>query len=90
MACIKIKVAPGKKKRGIILEKGREGLPIVALTSHPTKGKANKELLEFLKGVFGKQVEIKRGHSSREKLICVELSEEELFAALRKAARSEA
>ena len=71
---------PGKKKRAITLDKGSL---TVMLTSHPTKGKANKELIGFLKEVIGKNVEIRKGHGSRDKLICVELDEEELMAILK-------
>ena len=48
----------------------------VRLTERAEKGKANLELVKGLSKLLGAQVTILRGHSSRRKLLQVELDED--------------
>jgi len=56
-----VKVKPASKKQQISVEE--DGSLLIHLKSAPLKGKANKELLQFLKGVFGAPVGVS-GRSS--------------------------
>ena len=63
---IKIKVKPNSEEQKI--EKKR-GYYIVNLKSPPKNGKANLELIKFLRKYFNQQVKIKSGLRSKEKII---------------------
>lgn len=70
----RVKVKPGSKKE-FIKEVG-EGELEVAVSSPPQKGKANERLLEILAEHFGiskSRVRVLRGHSSRIKLVEVDV-----------------
>jgi len=53
-------------------EDGYEGLYYVKLKASPQGGKANMELLKVLTKYFKKEVKIKSGYTSRDKVIEVE------------------
>ncbi len=68
-----VKVKPNSRKRQV--KESEEGL-IVYLTSVPEKGRANEELIEIISGYFGvakSKINIKRGHTSRIKLIEIDM-----------------
>jgi uncharacterized protein (TIGR00251 family) len=64
---LKVKVKPGAKNTEIIgFEKD---FLVIKLKSQPQKGKANEELLKFLKKKYSKSARITKGEKSREKII---------------------
>lgn len=63
---IQVKVRPGAKEQSV--EKV-EDLYFVRLKSRPEEGKANLELLKLLKKHFNKDVKIKSGFTSRNKIV---------------------
>ncbi|MBW2994792.1 DUF167 domain-containing protein [Candidatus Woesearchaeota archaeon] len=64
---IKVKVKPGAKKTEIL---GFENnFLVIKIKSMPQKGKANEELIKFLKKQFNKQARIIKGEKSKEKII---------------------
>jgi uncharacterized protein YggU (UPF0235/DUF167 family) len=70
---VEIKARPGSRKRGLLrtLPTG----PVVALVAVPEKGRANRELIEFIAEVLGVSpmaLSIVKGQSARQKLIRVE------------------
>ena len=66
---LKVRVKPNSNKTEITgYDKAREAVKI-SLAAPPDKGKANQELLKFLKKELGCRVEIKSGLTSREKTI---------------------
>ena len=72
---LKIKVKPGSEKVGIKLDfekKGQKEGPFLKIwvKSRPEKGRANRELSQLLKKIFGEYSFIS-GATSREKLIKV-------------------
>ena len=77
-----VKVKPASKKQQISVEE--DGSLLIHLKSAPLKGKANKELLQFLKGVFGAPVTLVAGKTSSTKRIEVDLSLEEVKEILKK------
>jgi len=74
---IDVIVKPGSKVAKIGFDNATERLH-VSLKSHPTKGKANKELLRILRQFMEKmgfnsvQCTIVRGHTSRTKVLLIE------------------
>lgn len=81
-----IKVKPSSQTQQVILE--QDGSLLVRLKSPPSKGKANKELLRFLKQELGTSVVLVAGQSSSTKRIEVELTPEQLNAILNKFEKS--
>ncbi len=73
---MQILVKPSKKT--FRLYKDEEGRLIAELTSPPTKGKANKELLQKLAKKLECRVNLVRGHASTTKVVEVSLSQDEL------------
>jgi len=65
---IKLLVVPNSRSQCI--ELGDEGI-MIRLKSPPVKGKANDELVKFLKKLLKKPVSIVSGFTSREKVILV-------------------
>jgi len=65
---IKLLVVPNSRVQCV--ELGDDGI-IVRLKSPPVKGKANDELVKFLKKLLRKSVSIVSGFTSREKAILV-------------------
>jgi len=63
---IKIKVKPSSGEQNV---EEKDGFYLVKLKSAPENNKANLELLKLLKKYFKKDVEIKSGFSSRNKII---------------------
>ena len=63
-----------------------DGVFRVKVSAPPVKGKANKELIEFLSRILGvgrSQISIIRGHTSRNKVIAISgLSREEIMGRL--------
>jgi len=75
---LKVKVIPNAKKNEIKDFKG--GILYVKISAPPVKGKANRELLKFLKRKFEvKDIKIVSGEKSRLKTLDIPLSEEEIF-----------
>ena len=73
---IKVKVKTNSNKESVekispelFSEEGYEGLYFVKLKSSPEGGKANLELLKVLTRYFKKEVKIKSGFTSREKVV---------------------
>ena len=67
---IKVKVKPSSGRQEVI---EKEGELFVYLKSIPEDGKANVELLKLLRKHFGKEVRIKSGFGSRNKIVEVGL-----------------
>ena len=63
---MKIRVKPNSKKQEI---KEENNHLIVYLKSQPEKGKANQELIKLLKKHFKRDVKIKSGFKSKDKII---------------------
>jgi len=64
---LRVKVYPASGRSAV---KGiKDGMLEVYLKSPPLEGKANEELLKFLKKEFGLQARIRRGQISREKVV---------------------
>ncbi len=77
---IEARISPGASKPGI--SRMDDGKIKVRLSSPPEKGKANKELKVFLSAFFGvakKDVEIKAGEKSRDKVIMINEITEKKF-----------
>ncbi len=76
-----VKVIPKAKKNEIRDFKG--GILYVKISAPPVKGKANKELLKFLKRKFEvKDIKIVSGEKSRLKTLDIPLSDKEIFKIL--------
>lgn len=60
-------VAPNARETKIVGIDGTRGRVKVNVAAPPVKGKANKELMKFFKKLFGAEVVIVRGETSREK-----------------------
>ncbi len=76
-----VKVIPNAKKNEIRDFKG--GILYVKISAPPVKGKANKELLKFLKRKFEvKDIKIVSGEKSRLKTLDIPLSDKEIFKIL--------
>ncbi len=73
---MEVLVKPSKKRFKLYLDD--DGRLVVELMSPPTKGKANKELLQNLKKKLGCNVNLVRGQTSTIKLLEFTLSETEL------------
>jgi uncharacterized protein (TIGR00251 family) len=76
---IKVKVKPNSNEEivekidsSLFNEEGYEGLYYVKLKESPQGGKANLELLKILKRYFKKDVKIKAGFTSKDKVVEVE------------------
>lgn len=63
---IKIKVKPNSGEQSV---NKKEDFYIVKLKSAPENNKANLELVKLLRKYFKKQVKIKSGFSSRDKIV---------------------
>ena len=73
---IKVKVKPNSSESRIekipselFSKEGYEGLYYVKVKESPQGGKANLELLKLLKKHFNKEVKIKSGYISRDKIV---------------------
>jgi len=76
-----VKVIPNAKNNEIKDFKG--GILYVRVSAPPVKGKANRELLKFLKRKFEvKDIKIVSGEKSRLKTLDIPLSDEEIFKIL--------
>ena len=74
-ALITVRVQPRASKKGI--EGVKDGALRVKLTAPPTEGEANAQLIEVLSKEFGTRkssMRIVKGHSSRDKLVEVDLA----------------
>jgi uncharacterized protein YggU (UPF0235/DUF167 family) len=70
---VEISARPGSGKRGLL--RTRPTGPVVALASAPEKGRANRELIEFIADLLdvpASAVSVIRGHSARQKVIQIE------------------
>ena len=73
---LEVRVLPGARKREI--KRDEQGL-VIKLVSRPQEGKANRELVEFLAGVFSlrkSEVRIMSGEKGRKKLISLPVRQE--------------
>ena len=69
---LEVFVAPRAKRTQVVGLHG--GFPKIALAAPPIEGRANEELLDFLKellGVPGRNLELVRGDSSRRKAVLI-------------------
>jgi len=77
---IKVRVRPNSEEQSVERlqlpnsdsSKEPEEILFVKLKSLPNEGKANLEMLKLLENHFGKQVKIKSGFTSRNKIIEIE------------------
>jgi uncharacterized protein (TIGR00251 family) len=79
---VELSVRPSSGRRGFL--RTRPTGPVVALNSAPEKGRANRELIEFIAqalDVPAAAVSIIKGESARQKVIRVEAPSPSLFAA---------
>ena len=63
---IEVKVKIGRENKIISIE---NNIYNVIIKAKPIDGEANKELLKFLKKELGKELIIKRGYTSRRKIL---------------------
>jgi uncharacterized protein (TIGR00251 family) len=75
---VKAKILTGKREFRVTYDKTSEMLVIEA-TKQPDKGKANTEIVKELKKKFKTEVMIVSGLKSREKMIKLGLSKEQLL-----------
>ncbi len=78
---IKVEVSPNSKQVGFGYSEWRKAVE-VRIRSPPKEGKANRELLEIFRELFG-EAEIISGEKSRSKLVKVGSSREEVVRKLR-------
>ncbi len=64
---LKVKIYPASDRLSV--KSIKDGVLEIYLKSPPLEGKANEELLKFLKREFGLRARIKRGQMSREKVM---------------------
>ena len=64
-----IPVKPNAKKTEILSHDPATNTYKIAVAAVPDKGKANDELLKFLKKQFGKRFEIIAGKTSKKKIV---------------------
>jgi uncharacterized protein len=79
---IELSVRPGAGKQGFLRIRPTE--PVVALRSAPEKGRANRELVEFLAETLGvptAAVSIIKGQGARQKVVRIETSSPQATAA---------
>ena len=83
---MEIEVKPSSKRQGIIgFNKWRSRLQI-AVKAHAEKGKANHAVCNLMATIFGTEVEIISGHTSRKKRLSVcDLSVEQVIEKLEEA-----
>ncbi len=81
---IDLTVSPNAKKTEIVgYNKWRKSIE-VKVSSPPRGGKANAELIRFLKNVFGRNVKIVKGQTSTQKTILIEgISRDDVIKILR-------
>ena len=85
---LEVKVRPNAGRTRI--RKVESGLLTMDVAAPPEKGRANRELLDFLAKVLGisrSELDIVRGKSSRNKWVRVPLDSEELWARLKGSSR---
>ena len=73
---IKVKIIPNSSKNDIIIE---NDIIKVKVTAQPVENKANKALIELLSKKFKipkTNIEIVKGHTSKEKTLSVKISDE--------------
>ena len=66
---LKVKVKPGAKENSVEKWDNKAQALEIKLKAAPEKGKANIELLKFLKKELGIKARIKSGMTSREKIL---------------------
>ena len=81
---VTVRVYPNATKNEVV--SFNDGVWLVKISAPPVKGKANKELINFLSKVLGvgrSSLSITKGHTTRSKLIAVDgLTQEELMKRL--------
>ncbi len=81
---IQLAVTPNAKRTEVVGYSEWKRAVEIRISSPPKGGKANAELIEFLRGLFGKPVEIVRGERSTNKVVLVRgLSKEDALEILR-------
>jgi len=80
MAKLKVRVKPGANKNKV--EKMADGTIKISVKEHAKKGKANKELISYLKDITGITVNIVKGRTSKDKLIEFYCKEADFIARL--------
>ncbi len=70
-----MRVVPSAKEERII-QLGPQEIK-VSLTAPPIKGKANKALIDLLKRITGKKVELIQGYNARKKVVIIHAHKEE-------------
>lgn len=80
---IKLVVTPGSKKTQIGYDEWR-GAITIKVKSQPKKGQANSEIVNKLKNILKKDVEISSGYTSNKKVIFVpNISKEDTISLLK-------
>jgi uncharacterized protein len=75
---LKLKISTGKQEFHTEWDDLNERL-LVEITSNPEKGSANKEILKELKKFFNREIELISGFKSKEKIVSINASKEEVF-----------
>ncbi|MBT4191957.1 MAG: YggU family protein [Candidatus Diapherotrites archaeon] len=75
---LKLKISTGKQEFHTEWDDLNERL-LVEITSNPQKGQANKEVLKELKKFFNREIELISGFKSKEKIVEINASKEEVF-----------
>ena len=75
---LKLKISTGKQEFHTEWDDLNERL-LVEITSNPEKGSANKEILKELKKFFNREIELISGFKSKEKIVEINASKEEVF-----------
>jgi uncharacterized protein (TIGR00251 family) len=75
-----IRVKPNAKRNKV--EKMSDGIYKIWVKSPSIKGKANKELLNYIRMITGKEVSISSGVKSKNKIISFDASKEDFIDSL--------
>lgn len=80
MGNLRIRVKPNSRRNKV--EKMSDGVFKIWVKSPSIKGKANRELLNYLKIITGKEVNIRSGITSKNKIISFDGSKEDFITTL--------
>ena len=67
---LNLEINPSSKRRKLEYDRWKDVIK-VSVKSPPVKGKANRELLEFLKELFKRDVTILKGEKSTKKVVLI-------------------
>lgn len=81
-----IHTQPGAAKNEVVGFYGEPARIKIKVKARPVEGEANAEVISFLAKILGiakSRIEIERGHTSRQKDLMIDLSEEEVMKRLK-------